>query len=636
MAIVSLKIHPAIGVARLGNSPDEFFVGPERLWDPPDPSGGFKDTSGRVKRQAARFRVFAYHDDGSIKELTAADATITWTVQLANKKAVSNNVDGACQGASCTPSEPGQYTVTATAFTGDTEVRGEAMLVVEPQPKPLARLRLHPAEATIILGASQSYTARGLAEDGTDLGDYTATAGFATTRSGSSADLVIDPKPRCLDGPGQRQAFHDGQIRFPGAAAAVTVPLGEMRTDDEGRLLVLGGFGISASPAGRPIEGLTSRGWYDDISDGPITATVRLHGTEEDLPVVGAWVLVGPPKFGPQLESVITLYDVLFQMGVDQGWHTRPERPSYTNDIYPILQRARTMRWVIEIPPRRHSWADPVYQAAKRQGIFRRLTDPGGDAGPAATMPQLNAATLTETQYAAMRAWKDDNFIRDWTAPPVPSPQVTPEELDSAALTGCVGASFSPGIEAGGFGPEPIVEPSRYLGGDDPMRLDHSKVSPGDMTEHMALPWQADFAACSTGWWPVPRPSEVVSQTSATGEYVGWDRDVQSSEEMVRGWHSLGFVLRQGDRYLEVDHSPTTLITLLTPHLDFQDVPQGPMAMSRVTSLAIEFEVRSPGAAVTLEVEPGDGPDHPRLKVDPAAPRLDRRSKMGSPWRGSG
>lgn len=94
MAIVSLKIHPAIGVARLGNSPDEFFVGPERLWDPPDPPGGFKDTNGRVKRQAARFRVFAYHDDRSIRELTVAEAAITWTVHLANKKAVTRNPDG--------------------------------------------------------------------------------------------------------------------------------------------------------------------------------------------------------------------------------------------------------------------------------------------------------------------------------------------------------------------------------------------------------------------------------------------------------------------------------------------------------------------------------------------------------------
>jgi hypothetical protein len=71
MAITKVKIHPAIGVARLGDSPDDFFIGPERLWDPPAPAGGFKDDQCRVKRQAARFRVFAYHDDNTVQELTA-------------------------------------------------------------------------------------------------------------------------------------------------------------------------------------------------------------------------------------------------------------------------------------------------------------------------------------------------------------------------------------------------------------------------------------------------------------------------------------------------------------------------------------------------------------------------------------
>ncbi|TMQ04954.1 MAG: hypothetical protein E6J91_42020, partial [Deltaproteobacteria bacterium] len=95
MAITSVKIHPAIGVARLGNSPDEFFIGPERPWDPPDPAGGFKDAQCRVKRQAARFRIYAYHDDNTVTELTAADAEISWTVHLANKKAVTRNAGSA-------------------------------------------------------------------------------------------------------------------------------------------------------------------------------------------------------------------------------------------------------------------------------------------------------------------------------------------------------------------------------------------------------------------------------------------------------------------------------------------------------------------------------------------------------------
>ena len=44
------KIHPAIGIARVGNSPDEFFIGPERIGEDPNPPGGFKDAQCRVKR----------------------------------------------------------------------------------------------------------------------------------------------------------------------------------------------------------------------------------------------------------------------------------------------------------------------------------------------------------------------------------------------------------------------------------------------------------------------------------------------------------------------------------------------------------------------------------------------------------
>lgn len=39
------RIHPAMGVARVGNSPEEFFVGPERPWERPDPPGGLRTTS---------------------------------------------------------------------------------------------------------------------------------------------------------------------------------------------------------------------------------------------------------------------------------------------------------------------------------------------------------------------------------------------------------------------------------------------------------------------------------------------------------------------------------------------------------------------------------------------------------------
>ena len=50
MAITHIKIHPAIGVARVGNSPDEFFIGPERPWERPTRRAGSKTA---VQSQAA-------------------------------------------------------------------------------------------------------------------------------------------------------------------------------------------------------------------------------------------------------------------------------------------------------------------------------------------------------------------------------------------------------------------------------------------------------------------------------------------------------------------------------------------------------------------------------------------------------
>src|SRR3954471_4473542 len=69
---VKYRIHPAIGIARVGDSPDDFFVGPEapgispELQKPGAPSarpGKYKDQQHRIKRQGARFRIYAYTED---------------------------------------------------------------------------------------------------------------------------------------------------------------------------------------------------------------------------------------------------------------------------------------------------------------------------------------------------------------------------------------------------------------------------------------------------------------------------------------------------------------------------------------------------------------------------------------------
>ena len=58
--IVKAAIYPPIGIARVGNSEDEFFLAPE-VPDPlPEKPGFYRDAEGALKRQAARFRIYAF------------------------------------------------------------------------------------------------------------------------------------------------------------------------------------------------------------------------------------------------------------------------------------------------------------------------------------------------------------------------------------------------------------------------------------------------------------------------------------------------------------------------------------------------------------------------------------------------
>lgn len=517
------KIHPAIGIARVGNSPHEFFIGPERIGEQPNPTGGFKDAQCRVKRQAARFHVFAHHDDGTVEEITSAEADIKWTVHLVNSKAAN----------------PGR------------------------------------------------------------------------NNSESAADLTIDPGTRTLNGPNQQQLFDSGQIKFSGAPVT-TVPLGEIRSDPENHLLVLGGFGQSGSPAGTALDGYfwASDDWYDDVSDGPVTATIKIRADKSKPAVVGAWVIVAPPKFAPHQESVITLYDRVLQAMVDGGLLAAPTTTGYTEDIYPILQRARDTGWV-DRTFGSHAWSDPVTSNALRNAIFNKLKAPGGGGG---NMPEINDSgtqddRLTAIQHAHMERWNNNNYTNDWAGAPPPQADVTPDGLDRAALEACVGGAFFPGIEAGGLsGSRPIIVASNF---SEPFRLNHGVVSPGDMTYVMALPWQNDFYQCADNWWPVPRPNHVTRQGTPDQAFIGGV--VSGGQGMVDNWHKLGFIVQQGSQHVEVDRCDLVSINLLTPLLNFQNVPQGPMGMVRETALAITFEVISPSSAVTLQYAAGGAPSHPQL-----------------------
>ena len=109
--IVRAAIHPGIGIARVGNSEHEFFVGPEVPRPAPRPPGFYKDASGALKRQAAKFRVFGYNAAGDVvAELNADNARIRWTVHVANRKSAWYNFE-------LTLDIPGQFHASAAMRT---------------------------------------------------------------------------------------------------------------------------------------------------------------------------------------------------------------------------------------------------------------------------------------------------------------------------------------------------------------------------------------------------------------------------------------------------------------------------------------------------------------------------------------
>ena len=96
-SIVRAAIHPAIGIARVGDSPEEYFIGPETPHFKTNPNETYKDPQGRIKRQVAKFRVYGYNAQNEVvgelclEKGSAVD--IKWKAHVANKKSAWYNFE---------------------------------------------------------------------------------------------------------------------------------------------------------------------------------------------------------------------------------------------------------------------------------------------------------------------------------------------------------------------------------------------------------------------------------------------------------------------------------------------------------------------------------------------------------------
>jgi hypothetical protein len=514
--IVLAKIHPAIGVARVGNSP-EHFIGPETIEPASREKGFYRDSQGRLKRQAARFRIFGYNAAGEVvRELTPDWAKIRWNVHVANRKAAWY-----------------QWTM--------------SLDVEEAKGQKIPRRNAH-------------------------------------VKGDQRKELVIDGDLKSIEGKGtQGSDYH-----FCGRFVSTDVYLGEIQTDESGRLVFLGGKGISASPTHSPIlppgdNGfINADGWYDDICDGPVGADVWIEG--QSVPVESAWVVTAPPNYAPDLVGVRTLYDLLTDLYLKNDWWPYPAQVSFRKDVYPILRRLSGLQWV------NHGFAvqfghggannfldadyvaklarDPnaegydLYREMRHQ-VFRSFRDPQGSDGnqlpwpwiygdamddPPGNSPRQNAS-VSDTQFRILKDWADSNFKPDWdelqddfgTLEKVPLPD-QPAVLDRAALEFCLADAFHPGCE--------VTWPIRHLSlYSSPFRIRHRppqdaepdygvsltpeialsptgplhEQGPGDLTRWMGLPWQADTGYCRAGYtkqydefvpafWPARVPNHVLTE----------------------------------------------------------------------------------------------------------------------------
>ena len=560
------RIHPAIGFARVGNSPDSFYLEPASVGGLPiecDENGNARrnedggdipvtqfKAAGQIRRQAARFRVYRYENGKDPVEVTPGNGlkSVTWRVHVANKK---------------------------SAWWNFSELQGD-----------------------IMVGPNNTY-------------EYQSQFWLGPTLRNAKVDghnrqtLITDPGPRTLTQPGEwveldaLSAPESYPVNFPSQAITPypVTTLGRVTMGTNGELIVLGGYGNTGGPAGQPLTSFAGGdGWFDDIADGPVTAEIE---TDDGQTTLNAWVVSASPKFAPELVNIATLADTFIDVGVrsmglcpelyEDGSFHYDYIASFDRDIRPIFEAMKGYRWVANVDAM-VSIASPGFDLTdaseanreNRRAVFRMFRDPvAGKYAPELApdherlladngfplMPMNSGdnsirnyfiekfMALTVTQYHLLLQWSEGKFVierkDDWDSWASP--------LDIATAGNAVGEPMAPGIEVTWTMRNPAVlvhgDPFRIklasfetLSPDRDETIAGNGCQPGDLTKRMAVPWQADFFDCTVQdvnfttpatnktasnlsliplaptffayWWPAQSPYNVYSGAMTTSEQL--------------------------------------------------------------------------------------------------------------------
>lgn len=507
------KLSPSVGVARLGSSEGQFLLSPDALGGLPfeadangnklGPVQNFKDDAGQVRRQGQVFTVF--DDQGN--EITADSPnveSILWTAHLANKKA---------------------------AWYQYSELQGN-----------------------LLFGPQNSYAKQGVPLRNPDV-----------VGEDNRRELIVDPGPRSLCGPQQTIEFDKNgapagyPVSFPPDHVTEGLPiksLGTMKTDDAGRLVLLGGYGHAGGN-----EPLTSYGgsntWHDDISDGPVYCDITFKDDRPPVHLQG-WCIVGSPDFVPEIPNISTLSDTMFDVGVrcfdlvpdlfSGGAFNPAFRANYQRDILPIVQRIGKYQWLANVQSM-SAFVAPGFDMAdnseanraNRETYYSYFREPNDKSNPSNDQPQnqlfavngdnqfpmmpLNSGSnsvsnqtiikflaLNDTQHFLLGQWAQGLFDYSPSYTPWPIP-----EGDQATVGNCVGLPMCPGIEVTWSTQNPNIYRDSFVIYDQKGKDGYNSTGltpsrdetnpddwangqgcqPGDLTKRMACPWQADFFQCT-------------------------------------------------------------------------------------------------------------------------------------------
>ena len=568
------RLHPTINFARVGTS-DEYYLSPETSAGLPTPGAGdtvgglpikagtedepissddLRDDAGHLRRQAARFRIYAYAFDppdsypaGDGVEICPgselADGRVVkdvvWTVHLANKKANAYNVVPSQGLQAYADGKLPQLRNSGTYGTADSPAR-LTQLVIDPGPRAIVS-----RDRAIV-----AFDAK-------------------TTATYSDGAGAISEQP---DYPTSFPQDSNSQLFQPNGPLD---SLGELTTDERGRLLVLAGRGRTAAQYDEygdpiPLTGdLNNSGWFDDAADGPVSATIAFEdGTSEEA--FGAWVVCGDPAYAPQIRNVVSVWDDVYDAWVREldlqpeicsdGTFNASYRPSFAADIHPIFRAAALQRWTANLPElalRAHDAVDAISASDDPDrtilaglAYIRNPNEPNELSVGVPLMPlSLGEAgtdflAVSKTQYFFLEQWSANRFDPDGASRLGPG-----EYLDMASLSNCLGGRYVPGIELS----YPIRQPDMYMtdwraSGCGPFRVKHKPLDyaaatksapfltggwiplhgmdgglePGDMTKFMSIPWQTDYNSCSIHQASINTSGENTATGNPLTLYWSW------------------------------------------------------------------------------------------------------------------